>query len=204
MTDARTEMVDSPFTSFRFQIDIQLNQQTPELTSPLCSGAFAECDGLEVTMEPKTVESGGVNSQQIHLAGPVRYGQLSLRRGMTTNLQLWSWFTLASQPGRDPTAHVDVTLWDAYGEPVVIFSLDNCLPVRMRAPSLNARDGLVAIEELGIVYGKLGVRPARTSASGGTATSAAGGPSAPPPPVSGGTGLNPPAPLNYPLNGVVD
>ena len=34
------------------------------------------------------------------------------------------------------------------------------LPVRMRAPSLNAREGLVAVEELALVYETMSVRPA--------------------------------------------
>ena len=51
---------------------------------------------------------------------------------------------------------------DSDGTPAVVFSLEECLPVKMRAPSLNARDGLVAIEELGLVYRRLTV----SSASG--------------------------------------
>ena len=48
----------------------------------------------------------------------------------------------------------------------VQFTVTGCLPVRLRAPSLNARDGLVAVEELGLVYEQLeSARPARRSAS---------------------------------------
>ncbi|GAC1361315.1 MAG: hypothetical protein NVSMB32_00090 [Actinomycetota bacterium] len=176
MSQASLETVESPFTTFRFEVLLDLAQPAPGLTSPLCNATFAECDGLEMTMEPKTVETGGRNGEQIHLVGPVKYGQLTLRRGMTANLQLWSWFALAGQPGHDSTAHGTVTMWDSGGTPVVTFALQECLPVKMRAPSLNAKEGLVAIEELGLVYRRLTVSaPGASGVSLGLGISASAG-----------------------------
>jgi phage tail-like protein len=148
---------DDPFTTFRFEVVLDLDSPADGISSPLCDAAFAECDGLEMTMEPKTVAAGGLNTEQIHLVGPVRYSQLTLRRGMTSTLDLWSWFALVGQTGRVSTASGTITMWDSAGNPAVVFSLEECLPVKMRAPSLNARDGLVAIEELGLVYRRLAV-----------------------------------------------
>jgi len=37
-------------------------------------------------------EIGGNNRRPIHLAGPISYGQLTLKRGMTTDFGLWEWF----------------------------------------------------------------------------------------------------------------
>jgi phage tail-like protein len=151
--------VDHPFTAFRFEVVLDLDEPTPELASPLCDAAFAECDGLEMTMQTKTIEVGGVNDRQIHLIGPVTYGQLTLKRGMTANLQLWQWFAQGTRPGSVLTAHGQVTLWEADGEAALQFTLTGCLPVKLRAPALNARDGLVAVEELGLVYEKLEIAP---------------------------------------------
>ncbi len=92
-----------------------------------------------------------MNDRQIHLIGPVKFAQLTLKRGMTSNLQLWQWLALTAQGTVAPAAGT-VTMWDADATPVVEFALDGCLPVRMRAPSLNAREGLVAVEELALVY----------------------------------------------------
>ena len=127
-----------------------------------------------MTMEPKTIESGGVNDRQIHLIGPVKFAQLTLKRGMTSNLQLWQWLALTAR-GTVAPASGTVTMWDADATPVVEFALDGCLPVRMRAPSLNAKEGLVAVEELALVYETMSVRPA---GSGGLWASAAGSASA--------------------------
>jgi phage tail-like protein len=35
------------------------------------------------------------------------------------------------------------------------FVLDRCLPVKVKAPALNAKDGIVAIEELQLAYESL-------------------------------------------------
>ena len=75
-----------PLFAFAFSVEIR----RPDVsTGPLCSAAFAECDGLEVGMDVKTIREGGNNGSQIRLAGPRVYGTLSLKRGMTTNFDLW-------------------------------------------------------------------------------------------------------------------
>jgi phage tail-like protein len=149
--------MDAPFTTFRFEVVLDLDVPTPGLASPLCDAAFAECDGLEMTMEPKSIESASVTDRQQRLIGPVKYGQITLKRGMTSNLQLWQWFAQGTRPGSVLTAHGQITMWDSGGTPAIQFTLDSCLPVKMRAPALNAKDGLIAIEELGLVCEKMSV-----------------------------------------------
>ena len=163
-------VTDHPLTTFRFEVVLDLDQPTAGLTSPLCDAAFAECDGLEQTMQHKTIEVGGVNDRQVHLIGPVTFGQLTLRRGMTDNLQLWTWFAQGTRPGSVLTAHGEITLWAADGTPAVQATVTGCLPVKLRAPSLNARDGLVAVEEMTLVYERLVV--AAPGAAGGVSIGA--------------------------------
>ncbi|MFE9690610.1 phage tail protein [Micromonospora sp. NPDC005806] len=156
--------LDQPFVAFRFEVVLDLDEPTAGLASPLCEAAFAECDGLELTMQVKTLEVGGVNDRQVHLIGPVTAGQLTLKRGMTTNLQLWDWFARGTRPGSVLTAHGQIVVWAADGTPGLEFTLTGCLPVRMRAPGLNAAGaGGVAIEELALVYEKLEVGAAGAS-----------------------------------------
>src|SRR4051812_43185788 len=152
--------VDPPYPAFRFEVSLTPDDSIPGVDSPICNAAFAECDGLEMSMEPKTVREGGNNDAQPHRIGPVTYGQLTLRRGMTDNLQLWTWFRAVAQPGRVPTAEGEVTLWDTAGTPRITFLLHGCLPVRLRGPALNAQNGQLAIEELHLAYAALDVRPA--------------------------------------------
>jgi phage tail-like protein len=164
--------------AFRFEVLLSTDQPLPGVTNPICHGAFAECEGLEVSMEPKSLQPGGSHDRQVHLAGPARTGQITLRRGLTTDTGLWAWFAAAARPGHLATAQGEVTVWAADGVPQLSFLLEDCLPVRLRGPSLNARDGLVATEEVQLVCGRLTVRPPGAAGQGsapGMAFNASGG-----------------------------
>lgn len=181
MFDPGPEAIVPPYTAFRFEVELTLNKPVPGINGPVCRGAFSECDGLEMTMEPKAVREGGNNQVQAHLMGPISYGQLTLKRGMTDTHDLWYWFAAAGQTGRTSTATGKVTIADAAGKPSIVFILNKCLPVKLRGPSLNAKDGQIAIEEMQLVYESLLIQQAGASgvgASGGIGFSASAGISA--------------------------
>lgn len=138
-----------PFTSYKFAVEIAVDG----MEGLLYAGAFAECDGLEMTMEIKTIREGGNNGMQIRLPGPLSYGQLILKRGMTANFGLWDWFNTLLQPRKANTrANAEVVLFAPDQSERVRFLLTNCLPVKLKAPPLNAKDGILAIEEMQIAY----------------------------------------------------
>ena len=122
---------------------------------------FAELDGLEMSMEPKTVREGGNNTQQVNLVGRVTYKTLTLKRGMTSNLDLWKWFAAATGPlYRSTRASGVILVKDGSGQNRVRYLLYGCLPIRMKAPGLNAKDGGVAIEEMEIAINAFSVEVA--------------------------------------------
>lgn len=139
-----------PFTAFNFKVEIAVDG----FADVLCHAAFAECDGLEATMEPKTIREGGRNSGPVHMAGAVSYGQLSLKRGMTANLDLWKWFErVNARGGGGVRAVADVVMLAADGATEQLkFRLEGCLPVKLKASALSAKDGQVAVEELAVAY----------------------------------------------------
>jgi phage tail-like protein len=155
-----------PFTAFNFAVEID----RPGGGGVLCEASFAECDGLEMTMEVKTIREGGNNGQQIRLTGPLAFGQLTLKRGMTASFDLWDWFTAVL---RDPSvrtdAHVVLFATDRT-TPRARFRLSRCVPVKLKAPPLNAKDGMVAIEELQIAYESFEREPTGAGATGNTGT----------------------------------
>jgi phage tail-like protein len=139
----------SLFTTFNFLVEIEV----PGISEQICAAAFSECDGLEVTMEPKTLREGGNNTQQIHLAGPVSYAQLTLKRGMTSDLGLWRWFgEVMKSDRRGLRGQATILMLAANREPQLVFKLKDCLPVKLRAPALSAGETAVAIEEMQLAY----------------------------------------------------
>ena len=144
-----------PFTTFNFAVEINKGDES----GPLCAAAFSECDGLEMTMEVKTIREGGNNGRQIRLAGPLAFGQLTLKRGMTTNFDLWTWFT---QSLEDPRLRADaeiVMLGRDHATENARFIASRCVPVKLKAPALSAKDGQVAVEELQLAYESLRLQP---------------------------------------------
>ena len=143
-----------PYSTFNFVVTIALGGDG----DPLCEAAFSECSGLEASAAVKTIREGGNNTQPIHLVGPVSYGKLMLKRGMTETFDLWDWFDRVQ---RDTDTHlratcqVDVLGADGGDDPVFSFALGGCIPVKIKAPGLNAKDGALAIEEMEIAYESL-------------------------------------------------
>jgi phage tail-like protein len=145
-----------PFTSFNFQVEIEVDGVSDEI----CAAFFSDVDGLEMNIEPKTIREGGRNTGPVHMAGAVGYGQLSLKRGMTANFDLWSWFEAVATPGGGGLrGSADITMLAGDGTPQAQFRLTGCLPIKLKAPALNAKDGLVAIEEMTIAYETMAMIP---------------------------------------------
>ena len=163
MSNPANETIKYPFTAFNFAVEINV----PGVSTKVCSAAFAECDGLDMTMEVKTIREGGNSSTQYRLAGPVAYGQLTLRRGMTATFDLWDWFNATLNNAR-LRADAEVVLFAGDGRTErARFILKRCLPVKVKAPSLNAKDGMIAIEELQLAYESMRLkRPAAGLSAG--------------------------------------
>lgn len=137
-----------PYSAFNFEVRIRREGNA----KPLCGGAFSECDGLDMGLDVKTIRQGGDNRRQIRLAGPASFAPLTLKRGMTQGLDLWRWFSdTLDDPGL--RADADLLVFAADGSTLQMsLALSRCLPVKLKTPSLNAREGLVAVEELQLVY----------------------------------------------------
>ena len=150
------ELVDPsarPFTTFRFLVEVKVEG----VATKVCGATFSEVDGLEMTMEPKTIREGGNNTVAVHLVGPVSYAQLTLKRGMTPNFDLWKWFSKVNSPGfRGLRSRLEVIVVSSDGEREdARFVAEGCMPVKIKAPGLNAKEGQIAIEEMQVVYQSL-------------------------------------------------
>ena len=141
------ERVNYPFTAFNFAVEIKVEG----VAMQVCDAAFAECDGLEMTMDVKTIREGGNNGRQIRLTGAMNYSSLILKRGMTETFDLWKWVELM-QTNPETRADAEVVVFSADKQIRARFLLSRCIPVKLKAPPLNAKDGGVAIEEFQLAY----------------------------------------------------
>ena len=144
------EKVKYPFMAFNFAVEIKVEG----VAMQICDAAFSECDGLETTMDVKTIREGGNNGKQIRLTGAMNYGQLTLKRGMTETFDLWKWVELV-QTHPETRADAEVIIYSPDKKVHARFLLSRCVPVKLKAPPLNAAAGGVAIEELQLAYESL-------------------------------------------------
>lgn len=151
MANPRDETITYPFTAFNFAVEITL----PGSPDKVCSAAFSDCDGLEMTMDVKTIRQGGDNARQIRLTGPLAFGVLTLKRGMTRSFDLWDWMArMQTEPGLRANARVRLLAPDGRTERAT-FVLARCVPTKLKGPAMNAKEGGVAVEEFQLAYESL-------------------------------------------------
>lgn len=136
--------------------------------SPLGDGGFAECSGLNLDADLHDILQGGVNDRITRLPGRVKLVPLVLKRGMfapdregKAGTELWEWFR-DTISGVRPVRRYDgvVTVRPPSGEQAMaVWHFERGLPMKISGPTLDARTGEIAIEELHIAHESLYLEP---------------------------------------------
>ncbi|MTJ08133.1 MULTISPECIES: phage tail protein [unclassified Anabaena] len=113
--------------------------------------AFSECSGLGVTIDKEAYLEGGVNDQQHILLKQAKFNDVSLKRGITDDIDFWEWISkvLSGKPKR---YDVNIILFNQAGDRMQTWTLISAVPVGWKSPSLQASANSVAIEELNLAY----------------------------------------------------
>lgn len=145
----------TPLHVFRFQVDFftdSLSDDDSHDQFPVCSGAFAECTGLEATMEPKVIKEGGRNYGAAQRAGGTTFATVILKRGISTNQNLYQIFNSVSTGTFAPRMQVTINLCDVDGSAVLAWQLDRAMPIKYKFSDLSARNFEIGIEELHLAH----------------------------------------------------
>ena len=145
----------APLHVFRFEVTFRrdaLSGAASRTAVPLCSGAFAECTGIEATMEPKVIKAGGLNYGPAQRVGPVAFSTVILKRGMTTTRDLWQWFQLVAGGAYSYRLSAEIAVQDTSGKTALTWALARAMPVKFKAADLNAKGTEVGIEELHLAH----------------------------------------------------
>ena len=143
-------------------------------------GGFSQVSGLEASMEPKAVRSGGDNYRTHQLVGNVSFGTVTLKRGLVRSRHLWRWWSMfmgADQAvGSEVNGHwtgdsrPDVSIMLVQNNVVAAgWKLEKVLPVKFRVGDLDATGGELAIEELHLAHQGLHMLPPPGSSGSGEA-----------------------------------
>ena len=128
-----------PLRNYRFRVEIDGIQ----------AGGFSE-----VFIEPTTTEvidyrEGGDRSHVRKLPGLTKFGNVTLKRGVSTSLELFNWH-LQVVRGQIANARRNVTIvvLDDAGQDVARFQVSAAWPTKYNPGDLNARGNEVFIESL--------------------------------------------------------
>jgi phage tail-like protein len=145
----------SPLHVFKFQVDFfsdSLSDDASHEQFQVCSGSFAECTGMEATMEPKTIKEGGRNYGAAQRAGGTTFATVVLKRGISSNQNLYQIFNTLAIGTFAPRMQVTINLFDIDGTAIFAWQLDRAMPVKYKFADFNARNSEIGIEELHLVH----------------------------------------------------
>jgi phage tail-like protein len=116
---------------------------------------FRECSGL--SSEHEVIENKAV-SKDGHdfvgkMPGRLKWGDISLKRGMTSEMDIWKWRKQV-EDGKIAAARKNgsIVLYDYDFKEVARWNFKNAWPSKAAGPSLNAGSSEAAVEELTLVH----------------------------------------------------
>jgi phage tail-like protein len=145
----------TPLHVFKFQVDFftdSLSNNASHSQFQVCSGSFAECTGLEATMEPKTIKEGGRNYGAAQRAGGTTFATVVLKRGISSNQNLYQIFNTMAIGTFAPRMQVTINLFAINGTAIYAWQLDRAMPIKYKFADFNARNTEIGIEELHLVH----------------------------------------------------
>ncbi len=130
-----------PLTKFRFRLEVD----------GLEAGMFSEVSGIDAAIDVVEYREGDTVPTPLKVPGLKRYGNITMRWGLTTGMVLYEWLQ-AGVEGPVDRKTVTVTVLDEAGEAAASWQFVNAWPCRYTGPDFNATASEVAIEALELAH----------------------------------------------------
>lgn len=132
-----------PYHQFNFLVN--LGTRDPE--QPL--GGFSDVSGLTTELVVSEYRDGNDKENHVRkVPGLHKCGDVTLKRGIVNSMDLWQWIQSARTDGVDARKDVLITLRDEAQQPVQSWKLRGVVPLKYTGPTLAAKGGDIAMEEL--------------------------------------------------------
>jgi len=113
-------------------------------------GFFTECSGIG--SENEVVEfRDGTSDIVTKIPGPVKWGNIVLKRGITSDLQIWNWREEVVR-GETPRSALTITMLRRRSGPVAVWHFQNAWPSKVTGPQPKSDDNSFGVEEVTIVH----------------------------------------------------
>ncbi|MEO8078583.1 MAG: phage tail protein [Acidobacteriota bacterium] len=139
---AQPGVATDPYRAYNFKLEIQ----------GVTEGHFTECTNLGIKVEAIRYREGGTSQLVRRLPGPVEYGDITLRYGLTSSTEIWKWF-MTGVKGKVERKNVSIVMLDADGVTEAFrWDLVSAWPSAWRGAPLDAMAREAAIEEVTLVF----------------------------------------------------
>lgn len=124
---------------------------------------FSECSGLSIEIETHEHAEGGWNLYTHKLPGRVKYGNITLKRGLDPGQDLFKWFSDVAKDIRNKRKNVTITMYCPDGSIAKSWALQKALPIKWTGPDLKTDAGATAIESIEFTHEGLTFMPERSA-----------------------------------------
>ena len=133
-----------PYRGARFLVEID----------GITQAGFQEVSGLDVTVDPVEYREGSDPAHTRKLPGLTKYGNVTLKRGLTDSDELWKWHQTVVE-GNPERRNGSIILLDDKGAERLRWNFFNAWPSKWTGPAFNATTAAIAIETLELTQEEL-------------------------------------------------
>ena len=131
-----------PYKKYRFRLEIDGIDQA----------GFSEVSGFDANVDVIEYREGDSPvTSAVKLPGLTKYGNVTLKWGVTDSMSLYEWIKGISE-GNIERKTVTITVLDDNGVAKVSWQLLNAWPTKYTAPDFNANASEVALESLELAH----------------------------------------------------
>lgn len=135
----------NPFKNFRFRVEID----------NITSAAFSEATIADSTTDAIEYREGNDPLHVRKLSGLAKYGNITLKRGVTDSMELYNWKRAIEESGAEGSGarrSVSITIVDDEGNDKARWEITNAWPTKYDPSDMNAKGNEVVIEVLELVH----------------------------------------------------
>lgn len=129
-----------PYRKFNFLVEID----------GIATAGFLTVEGIETLTDVIHYREGNENAALRKLPGLHKYANITLKRGVTANRELWAWRKTVLD-GQTNRKNGSIVVLDESRQEVMRINFFNAWPCRWKVGSLDAMESEVLIEELDLV-----------------------------------------------------
>jgi len=134
-----------PLVGFQFAIEV----------GGMVTGYFTECGGIGSENEIAETKAVTDTGQEVVLKVPgrLKFGDVTLKRGITDNLQIWEWRQFVEE-GKlsDARKNCSIIMFDRNYTPAARWDFVNAWPSKVSGPDVKSDSNDFGVEEMVLVH----------------------------------------------------